>query len=191
MEAELLERYWGLTLREAQELAMNEWQNLALEYRDILYEMPFQLPTDLLFVGRAMAILFGMATTLDPDFDPWQAMAPFAEQMAAGEVKRDWRGVVEELEKAARLLLSLPGQADRFFSQATRGELTVRTSWTPDATRTIRRVETAVNRLTGAVIFAALLLAAVGLYVTQGEGGASTILFALAAIALLVTLSRR
>jgi hypothetical protein len=105
-------------------------------------------------------------------------------------VKRDWRGIVEELERVARLFLSLPVQADRFFSQAAQGELTVRTSWTPDATRSLRRVEIAVNRLTGAVIFAALLLAAIGLYVTQGEGGASYTLFALAAVALLVTLTR-
>jgi predicted unusual protein kinase regulating ubiquinone biosynthesis (AarF/ABC1/UbiB family) len=191
IEATMLERYWGLTLQQAQQLAMSEWQSLALEYRDILYEMPFQLPTDLLFVGLAMAILFGMATTLDPGFDPWKSIAPFAGQMATEEVKRDWRGVLEELERATRLLLSLPGQADRFFSQASRGELSVRTSWAPDATRTLHRVETAVNRLSSAVIFAALLLAAMGVYGLEGLGVASLILFGLAAVALLVTLTRR
>jgi predicted unusual protein kinase regulating ubiquinone biosynthesis (AarF/ABC1/UbiB family) len=149
------------------------------------------LPTDLLFLGRTLAILFGMATTLDPDFDPWQAIAPFAEQMATEEAKRDWRGLLEELERVTRLFLSLPGQADRFFSQATQGKLTVRTSWAPDATRTLRRVETAVNRLTGAVIFAALLLAAMAVYVTEGGGAVSYTLLGLAAVALLVTLTRR
>ncbi|MGD2206163.1 MAG: AarF/UbiB family protein [Anaerolineae bacterium] len=191
MEAELLDRYWGLTLKQAQELAMSEWKSLAHEYRDILYEMPFQLPTDLLFVGRAMAILFGMATSLDPDFDPWKAIAPFAKEMATEEARRDWRGLLEELERASRLIFSLPGQADRFFTQATRGDLTLRTTWTADATRKLRRVEAAVNRLTGAVIFAALLLAAVAIYVTQGAGAISYALFGLAALTLLVTLSRR
>jgi predicted unusual protein kinase regulating ubiquinone biosynthesis (AarF/ABC1/UbiB family) len=191
MEGELLERYSGLTFRQAQQLAMSEWHELAREYRDIVYEMPFQLPTDLLFVGRAIAVLFGLATSLDPDFDPWQAIEPFAKQMATEEVKRDWQGVVGELEKATRLVLSLPGQADRFLSQANRGELTVRTSWAPDATRTLRRVETAINRLTAAVIFATLLLAAVAVYVTKGGGIVSYVLFALSAIALLMTLTRR
>jgi predicted unusual protein kinase regulating ubiquinone biosynthesis (AarF/ABC1/UbiB family) len=191
MEAELLERYSGLTLKQAQQIAMSQWESLAHEYRDILYEMPFQLPTDLLFVGRAVAILFGMATTLDPDFDPWQAIEPFAKQLAVEEAKHGWRGVLDELEKVTRLVLSLPAQADRFFSQASRGELTVRTTWSPDATQTVRRVETAVNRLSGAVIFAALLLAAVAIYTTQGEGIASYVLFALAAAALLVALTRR
>jgi predicted unusual protein kinase regulating ubiquinone biosynthesis (AarF/ABC1/UbiB family) len=191
MEADILERYSGLTLRQAQEQAMAEWEDLAREYRDVIYEMPFQLPTDLLFVGRAIAILFGIATSLDPDFDPWQAIEPFAKDMAAGEIRRDWRDWLGEAEKLTRLALSLPGQADRFFSQATRGQLTVRTSWDRDAKRTVRRVEAAVNRLAWAVVFAALLLAAVAVYVTQGEGTVSYTLLALAALALLVMLTRR
>ena len=191
MEAELMERYSGLTLSEAREALRDDWASLAHEYRDILYEMPFQIPTDLLFVGRAMGILFGMATSLDPDFDPWEAIKPFAQQMATEEAKSDWRSWVGELEKATRVVLSLPGQADRFFSRASRGELTVRTSWAPDDARSVRRVEGAVNRLGWAVIFAALLLAAVAVYVTQGGVALSYTLFALAAVALLVSLTRR
>jgi predicted unusual protein kinase regulating ubiquinone biosynthesis (AarF/ABC1/UbiB family) len=191
MEAELLDRYSGLTLREAQETAMGEWQSLAHEYRDILYEMPFQIPSNLLFVGRAMAILFGMASTLDPDFDPWQAIGPFAQQMVADEARRDWRGLLEELEKGARVVLSLPGQADRFFRQAAQGQLTMRTAWAPETTQTVRRVEAAVNRLAGAIIFAALLLAAVAVYVTERSGAVSAVLFGLATLALLITLARR
>jgi predicted unusual protein kinase regulating ubiquinone biosynthesis (AarF/ABC1/UbiB family) len=98
IQAATLEHYAGLTLREARQTAMNEWEGLAHEYRDVLYEMPFQFPTDLLFVGRAMGILFGIATALDPDFDVWGAIEPFAKQVAA-EVKRDWRGVVDELQR--------------------------------------------------------------------------------------------
>ncbi|HFD38650.1 MAG TPA: AarF/ABC1/UbiB kinase family protein, partial [Anaerolineae bacterium] len=91
MEADLMERYAGLTLGEARQRAMSEWRDLVREYRDVLYEMPFQLPAELLFVGRAVAILVGIATSLDPDFDPWQAVEPYARKLAAAEVKRDWR----------------------------------------------------------------------------------------------------
>ncbi len=67
----------------------------------------------------------------------------------------------------------------------------MRSTWAPEATRTVRRVETAVNRLAAAVIFAALLLAAVAVYVTQGEGVVTYVLFALAAVALLLAFFRR
>jgi predicted unusual protein kinase regulating ubiquinone biosynthesis (AarF/ABC1/UbiB family) len=191
VEAELVERYWGLTLGQAQEVITNEWQNLALEYRDILYEMPFQLPTDLLFVGRAMAILFGMASSLDPDFDPWKWIAPFAEQVAEEETRKNWRELLAEVQQVARLGLSLPGQADRFFGQATRGELAVRTSWTPEASRTIRRMEVAVHRLASAVIFAALLVTGAVLYSSPGREALGYLFFGLAGLALVAALFRR
>ena len=41
------------------------------------------------------------------------------------------------------------------------------------------------------MIFAALLLAAVAVYVTQGEGTVTYLLLAFAVVALLVTLTRR
>ena len=190
VEAELLDRYGNLTLREAQHVAMSEWQSLAREYRDILYEMPFQIPTDLLFVGRAMAILFGMATSLDPDFDPWRAVEPFARQMAGEEMRPGWRAVLDEVQRLAQVVVSLPGQADRFFRQAIQGDLTVQADWTPKTTRTLRRVESAVNRLAWAVIFAALLLSGVAIYLVQGPGAAAYTLFGLAAAALLVAATR-
>jgi predicted unusual protein kinase regulating ubiquinone biosynthesis (AarF/ABC1/UbiB family) len=191
MEAEIMERYAGLTMRQARQAARDDWHDLARDYRDVLYEMPFQFPTDLLFVGRALSILFAMATTLDPDLDPWEAIKPFAQRMATDEVTRDWRGILGGLEQATRVLISLPGQADRFFRRASQGELAVRTSWPPEAVRTVRRVETAVNRLTSAVVFAALLLAAVAVYIAQGPGPVSYVLLALAVVALLATLIRR
>jgi predicted unusual protein kinase regulating ubiquinone biosynthesis (AarF/ABC1/UbiB family) len=191
MEAELLDRYANLTLREAQQVAMTEWQGLAREYRDIFYEMPFQIPTDLLFVGRAMAILFGMATSLDPDFDPWRAVEPFARQVASEEIRRDWRSVLEELQRVVRLVGSLPEQADRFFRQAVQGDVVVQAAWTTEATHSVRRVEAAVNRLAWAVIFAALLLSAVALYLGQGPSPLTYALFGLTVVALLVAVTRR
>ncbi len=191
MESETIERYAGLTMSQARQQAMGEWQSLAREYGDILYSMPFQLPTDLWFVGRAVALLSGLASSLNPDFDPWQAIEPFARRLAAEEARRDWRVVLDELEKLARLTLSLPGQADRFFRQAASGNLTVRTAWTPEANRTLRRVEMAVNRLTGAVFLAAFLLAAVAVYLAQGWTTMSILFFGLAGLTLLITLLRR
>jgi predicted unusual protein kinase regulating ubiquinone biosynthesis (AarF/ABC1/UbiB family) len=191
MEGELLERYAGLTFKQAQAQAMGEWQDLAGEYRDILYEMPFQLPTDLLFVGRAVALLFFMATALDPDLDPWRAIEPFARNLAGEEVGRGWQGIVDELQRLLRIAVSLPGQADQVLSKAARGELAVRATWGPEATRTVRRVEIAVNRLANAVVFAALLLAAVAVYLVEGSGWLSYLLLGLAAAAMLAVLVRR
>ena len=191
VQAELFDRYWGITMRQAREIMTDQWENLAREYRDLMYEMPFQIPTDLLFVGRAVAILSGMATALNPDFDPWQAMSPFAEDLAKEELGRDWRSWLSEAGQLVRVLLSLPSQTDRFLAQATQGKFMVRASFAADATRDLHRVEVAVNHLAAAVVFAALLLAAVAVYVTQGMGAMAYVLLGLAGVALLVMLTRR
>lgn len=191
MEAEIMGRFAGLTMKQVQEVPMEEWEAFASEYRDVLYEMPFQFPTDLLFTGRAVAILFGMANSLDSDFDPWAAIRPFAEQMAAEESQRGLSAILQEVLKAGQLVLSLPGQADQFFREASRGQLTMRTAWTPEAMRSVHRVERAVNRLAGAVVFAALLLAGAALYTGPGNVSVAYVFFGLAGVALLVTLLRR
>ncbi len=67
----------------------------------------------------------------------------------------------------------------------------MRASLAPDATRSLHRVEAAVNRLAAAAVFAALLLAGVAVYVTEGMGAMAAVLLALAGVALLVMLTRR
>jgi len=191
VQAELFERYAGITMSQARQVLMQDWQSLMREYRDLLYEMPFQLPTDLLFVGRAIGILSGMASTLDPDFDLWAAVEPFARGVAAEEAGRDWKGWLAELEKIGRAALTLPNQAERFYTQATQGRLAIRAALAPDATRALRRVEVAINRLAGTILFAALLVSAVALSVAQGPGLLAYGFLAVAALVLLHTLTRR
>ena len=161
------------------------------EYRDIIYEMPFQLPADILFVGRAVGILSGMATSLDPDFDPWVATIPFAERLAAEELGRDWRGWLEEIGNLASVALGLPTRLDQFLNEARRGELTTQAMMATDTARALRRLERSVDRLTWVVISATLLTSGMLLRLNEGPGWPSTGLFALAGLALLWGMTRQ
>ena len=187
----LFQHLWGVKMGQIRDIAFEEAQFFLREYRDIVYEMPFQLPADILFVGRAVAILSGMATSLDPNFDPWAATIPFAEELAAEELTHNWRDWLEELGTLVRLALSLPHRLDRFLTQAQRGQLTVQTALTPEASRALRRLERSVDRLAWSVVFVGLLLAGVILRVSEGPGWLSSGLLAAAALALLWGLTRR
>ncbi len=46
-----------------------EFQAFLDEMRDFIYSEPFQLPVQYAFLGRAVGILLGLATQLDPDVD--------------------------------------------------------------------------------------------------------------------------
>jgi predicted unusual protein kinase regulating ubiquinone biosynthesis (AarF/ABC1/UbiB family) len=173
------------------DVAFEQAEFFVREYRDIIYEMPFQLPADILFVGRAVGILSGMATSLDPEFDPWAATIPFAETLAEEELARDWRGWLDEIGTLARLLLQLPNRLDQFITRAQRGELTVQAALSPDTSRALRRLERSVDRLTWGVISAGLLISATMLRLSEGPAWPSTGLFVLAGIVLLWGITRR
>lgn len=187
----LLQRMWGVKMGQIREVAFEEAEFLLREYRDIVYEMPFQLPSDVLFVGRAVAILSGMATSLDPEFDPWAATIPFAKDLAAEELARDWRGWLDEIGTLAQLLLRLPTRFDQFITQAERGELTLQAALSSDTARALRRLERSVDRLTWGVIFTSLLISGTLLRLSEGPTWSSTGLFVLAALVLMWGITRR
>jgi predicted unusual protein kinase regulating ubiquinone biosynthesis (AarF/ABC1/UbiB family) len=162
--ADMFQRIWGVRMGQIRELAETEVGYFMQEYRDIVYEAPFQFPADMLFVLRAIGILSGMATNLDPDFDPWAESIPFAERLAKEELQKNWRGWLEEIVAVGQLMFRLPDQLDRFLMLAQRGSLVVQTSLAPDARKILERLEGSINRLTWMVVSIGLLIAGVNLY---------------------------
>ena len=92
----LLDRFWGVRLGEMHELAMNEAHGFAVEFRDLIFSAPIQLQADMLFSLRAVGLLAGLSTSLDPEFDPWIETVPYAERFAREERLGKWRERLEE-----------------------------------------------------------------------------------------------
>ena len=157
----MFERFWGMRMDQMQSVAMNEAQYFMREYRDVIYEAPFQFQVDMLFVLRAVGILSGMATNLNPEFDPWAETIPFAERLAAEELQRSWRGWLKEGANLFQLLLRLPGQSERILTLAERGNLTIQASLAPDTRKTAQRLEQAVIRLGWMILATGLLISGV------------------------------
>ena len=70
---------WGLSMAEIRDTDFDTMANLAGEFSDLLYDMPFYVPQDFVYLGRAIGILSGMCTSLDPDFNPWQELQAHAQ----------------------------------------------------------------------------------------------------------------
>ena len=179
-EAKAFEQFWGKSLAELQQISHREMREFAGEFRELVYTMPFQFPQDLILLGRAMAILSGMCTGLDPAFNVWHSTAPYAEKLIAEEAvsgRAFWTG---ELSTMARALLALPRRAESVLAQMERGDLAVRN---PQLSEQVAAIERAVRRLVGAVVFAALLAGGIQLTLA-GHVGLSAALLAGAAAAL-------
>jgi predicted unusual protein kinase regulating ubiquinone biosynthesis (AarF/ABC1/UbiB family) len=164
MHRTLFERFWGVRIGQMRDVAFSEASYFFREYSDLLYDAPFQVQIDLLFASRAVGLLSGLATTLDPEFDPWAETLPFAERLAKEEL-RDWRNRLAEGFGQLRRLTSLPGRLDSLLTRAERGELTIQTALAPETKRALKRLESSAHRLTWSVLAAALLLGAVLLHI--------------------------
>jgi predicted unusual protein kinase regulating ubiquinone biosynthesis (AarF/ABC1/UbiB family) len=157
---ELFQRFWGVRLGDLRETALSQASYFLREYRDLLLEVPFQVQVELLFVGRAVGLLSGLATRLDPAFDPWAETAPYASRLAADEVRQSLRPSLLEAGAWLVALAQLPQRLARLADRAERGSLTVRMAPTLEARRSLERIERSVRRLTWTLAAAASLLSA-------------------------------
>ncbi len=160
-EAMAFQRFWGKNMSELTAIDLDEVREFADEFRDLLYEMPFQIPQNVIFLGRAVGILSGMCTGLDPQFNLWEHLSPYAQKLIAEDMRRTGGQLLAELESLARALWTLPRKMDSALSKIERGEIAVRT---PDVSHEAQRLEKAIYQVAGTVFFAALLLGGIQLY---------------------------
>jgi len=158
---QLFERFWGMSMSDLRQLDHAEMMRFALQFRELMLDLPFQLPQNLLMLGRTLALLSGMCTGLDPDFNLWTSISPYATKLIADEGISNWQTWLAEATKIFQVLIGLPGRTDRVLSTLERGELNVQT---PMLDMRVRQLERSVSRLNGGLVFAALLVAGAVLY---------------------------
>jgi predicted unusual protein kinase regulating ubiquinone biosynthesis (AarF/ABC1/UbiB family) len=161
MSASMFDMFWGKSMDELTQLSPEEMFHFADRFRDLMFEMPFQLPQNLLMLGRTVAILSGMCTGLDTDFNLWNQLAPYAAKLVSQEVGSNWRVWLDEAGNIFKELISIPSKMGRVLSQIERGDLTVQM---PAVNRHLTYVERAINRLAGSLVFVAFLIGSVMLY---------------------------
>ncbi|TFG47608.1 MAG: AarF/ABC1/UbiB kinase family protein, partial [Anaerolineales bacterium] len=154
-EKKAFERFWGKTMSELQEIDHREFMAFAMEFRELMYDMPFQIPQDLLLLGRTVAILSGMCTGLDPGFNLWENLRPYAEDLVKTELTGNWEMWWGEIQVLLRSLISLPKRLDGVIGQIERGDIKVQA---PELQSQLAGIEKNLQGLTGAVLFAALFV---------------------------------
>jgi len=179
--SQLFERFWGKSMSELRGIDHAEMFRFADQFRELMYDLPFQLPQNLLMLGRTVAILSGMCTGLFSDFNLWDQLAPYATKLVSQEVGSNWRVWLDELGNVLKELIALPSQTGRVMSQVERGDLVVQA---PAVSRQMSSLEKAINRLTGSVLFAALFLGGIMLY-GNGEIFLAYILFGCSGLVLI------
>jgi len=154
-EEKMFEIFWGKSMSDLRKIDHKEMHKFAFQFRELMYSMPFQLPNNLLMLGRTVAILSGMCTGLDPNFNLWDQLMPYAQKIVAEEATSNWKVWLDEAGEIVKKLLAIPSQVGKIMAQIENGELKVQM---PEVNRQMFSLEKAVNRLAGGVVFAGLLI---------------------------------
>ena len=160
--AAVFDRFWGMSMSELRNVRPSDVRDIGHRVRDVMVETPFQMPNDLLMLGRTVAILSGMCTGLNSNFNLWEQLSPYARKLVEEEASSAFSldNILKQVGEVVQAFIALPSQASRVLAQMETGGLVVQS---PHVTREVRWLGRSVVRLTGVIIFAAFLVSGVAL----------------------------
>jgi len=152
----LFARFGGMGFAELREVDPREFRIFAAQFGEVVRSLPFQLPENFLLVIRAMTLTSGVASALDPSFNLWDSVEPYAAQLI-----RDERGnIAQDLGRQAldiaAVTLRLPKRLDALADRLEDGSLSVAS---PRLERHVARLDRTARRLVSALLFGGLLIA--------------------------------
>lgn len=163
-DEELFKHFWGKNMTELTQFDVREMQEIAWEFRDLIYDLPFQVPQDIIFLFRAVGILSGMCTGLDPEFNVWEHLAPYSRQLLAEEAFDQGKVWLSEFGKIIQKLIAFPSRVDTLMLKLEQGQLTIRN---PDLVNELRRLDLTLWRLTLSLFVVLFIFISALLFISQ------------------------
>lgn len=176
----LFARFGGMGFAELQQVDPREFQAFAREFGDVIRSLPFQLPENFLLIVRAVSLTSGMCSSLEPDFNMWDAVEPYAAQLIRDERGNVVRAFAKEAASVAAVAARLPRRLDDLVTRAEEGRLSVES---PRVEHRMRSIERVGRRVVSAVLFAGLFIA--GAVLRADEVVFGTVLMAVSVLPLL------
>ncbi|QNO38123.1 AarF/ABC1/UbiB kinase family protein [Protaetiibacter sp. SSC-01] len=151
------DRFGGMGVAELRAVDPRDLEAFARQFGDTVRTLPFQLPEDFLLLIRTISLVSGVTSALNPRFNMWDAVDPFARTVLLGS-NRDLRAIGQQALGYATTVARLPQRLDQLATRIDRGQLAIRA---PGVERRISSIEATLRRLISAIVFAALLFSGV------------------------------
>jgi Predicted unusual protein kinase len=152
---ELFDRFGGMGVQELSKVSHAELGQFAEQFGETIRSMPVQLPENFLLIIRAVSLLSGVCSALYPEFNIWEAVEPYANDLVRSEGGRTIQHFGKQITSTFGMIAGLPKRIDKLATAAETGSLQVKT---PGVDRELRRVERLLKRVISAVVFMALLI---------------------------------
>ena len=154
----LFARFGGMGFAELADVDPREYRAFALEFGDVVRSLPVQLPENFLLIVRALSLVSGMCSALDPAFNIWNAVEPYSAKLIRAEGGNVVKDVAKQAMSIVSTLVGLPQRLDDLATRIDEGKVSVRT---PGVDRRLIGIERTASRLISTVLFAVLLLGGV------------------------------
>ncbi len=167
----ILNQIWGRKLLDLTRPDPREVEQIGREFRDLLFEMPFQIPQDFIYLGRAFGMLMGLVSQLDPQINPWRQVERYGQQLVRSQTLTHLRDLgLAGLVEAIRPYLDTPFRIQRLLEEAEKGRLRVQLKTDRDALHQQERLEKRVGQLGWSIVSAAGILSATLIYLDRRRG---------------------
>ncbi|WP_025156860.1 ABC1 kinase family protein [Leifsonia aquatica] len=185
---QLFARFGGMGFAELREVDPREFRDFGRQFGDVVRALPFQLPENFLLIVRAMSLTSGVCSALDSEFNLWDSVEPYAQQLL-----RDERGnVVQDFAKEALAIAGvawrLPKRVDSLIDRVEDGTIAVSS---PRLERRVERLERTARRLVAAVVFAGVLVAGAILHPQDAVLGTVLMIASVVPLAVAIVPGRR
>lgn len=151
----VFDRFGGVSFVELQKVDPKEFRAFASEFTDIIRALPFQFPKNFLLVVRAISLTSGVCSSVNPQFNIWNAIEPYSAKLIRAEGGNVLQAFLKDGLSSFALLTRLPKRVDSLITRAEMGQLTMRN---PELERRTATVNRSVRRVISAVLFGVLFL---------------------------------
>ena len=148
-------RFGGISFTELRDVDPKEFRAFADEFNELVRSLPFQFPEEFLLIIRAVALTSGMCSSLDHDFNIWDAVEPYSANLLRAEGGNVVMDFAKQALEVATVLARLPQRLDDLTTRLEEGKVSLQN---PRLERRIAALERTGRRLVSAVLFGVLLI---------------------------------
>ena len=153
---QLFARFGGMGFAELREVDPREFRDFAVQFGDVVRSLPFQLPENFLLIIRAMSLTSGVCSALDPEFNLWDSIEPYASKLLRDERGNVVQDVAKQALEVAGLAWRLPKRLDTLVTRFEDGSVA---TVSPALERRVARLERTARRVVSVLVFGVLLIA--------------------------------
>ncbi|PYC99765.1 AarF/ABC1/UbiB kinase family protein [Microbacterium esteraromaticum] len=154
----LFARFGGMGFNELRDVDPRELQKFGMEFGETVRSLPVQFPEKLLLLLRAVSLTSGMCSALDPAFNIWEPVEPYATKLLRDESGNLMQDLGAQAMSNMSSMWRLPARVDGVIDRLDSGSLTFDIS---SLELRLDRIIRVAYRAVSAVLFGGMLIGGV------------------------------